>query len=48
MGFIVFLKDGRVSLIEGYCHGDDSTGGLDFARLKFDLRPWSKAAELTS
>ena len=47
MGFVVFLKDGRVSLIEGYCHGDVSTVGLDFSRVKFDLRPWSKAAELT-
>jgi hypothetical protein len=47
MGFIVFLTDGRVSLIEGYCHGDVSTVGLDFSRVKFDLRPWSRAAELT-
>ena len=47
MGFLVFLKDSRVSLIEGYCHGDVSTVGLDFSRVKFDLRPWSKAADLT-
>jgi len=47
MGFAVFLTDGRVSLIEGYCHGNVSTVGVDFARVKFELRPWSKAAELT-
>lgn len=47
MCFLVFLKDGWVSLIEGYCHGDVSTVGLDFSRVEFELRPWSKAAELT-
>ena len=46
IGFLVFLTDGRVSLIEGYCHGDVSTVGLDFSRVNFELRPWSKAAEL--
>jgi hypothetical protein len=25
--------------------GNVSTAGLDFACVKFDLRPWSKAAE---
>ena len=47
MGFLVFLENGRMSLIEGYCHGDASTVGIDFSCVKFDLRPWSKAAELT-
>ena len=48
MGFLVFLREARVYLIEGYCHGDVSTVGVDFSRVNFDLRPWSKAVELTS
>ena len=30
MGFVVFLDRGRLSLIEGYCHGDVSTEGSRF------------------
>ncbi|OYU91389.1 MAG: hypothetical protein CFE29_00380 [Bradyrhizobiaceae bacterium PARB1] len=40
MGFIVFLKDGRLSMIEGYCNGDDSTAGIDFSRVVFELKSW--------
>lgn len=47
MGFIVFMDSGRVSLIEGYCHGNVSTVDVDFSEVRFELRPWSKAAELT-
>ncbi len=42
MGFVVFLENGRVSLIEGYSHGDTTTG-INFAEVKFDLKPWSLA-----
>jgi len=40
MGFVVFLEEGQLSLIEGYCHGDDSTMGIDFEHVAFDLKPW--------
>ena len=43
MGFLVFLDDGRVSLIEGYSYGPDSTVGIDFENVQFDLKPWSTA-----
>jgi hypothetical protein len=42
MGFIVFLEGGRLTLIEGYCHGATSTG-IEFARVNFDIKPWSIA-----
>jgi len=41
MGFIVFLKDGQLSCIEGYCNGDGSTVGLDFEAAAFRLTSWS-------
>lgn len=41
MGFIVFLKEGRISMIEGYCNGDASTQDIDFSGSTFELRPWS-------
>jgi hypothetical protein len=43
MGFLVFLENGRVSLIEGYSYGDESTVGIDFENVIFDLKPWSTA-----
>ena len=42
MGFLVFLEDGYVSLIEGYTYAD-STVGLDFETVTFDVKPWSMA-----
>jgi hypothetical protein len=44
MGFILFVENGRLSLLEGYCHGDASTTGVDFQTVEFDLKPWSTAA----
>jgi hypothetical protein len=41
IGFIVFLKDGRLSMIEGYCNGDVSTTEVDFLRVVYGLTPWS-------
>ncbi len=41
MGFVVFLEGGHLSLIEGYCQGNDSTVGVDFAGVNFDVKPWS-------
>ncbi len=40
MGFIVFLKDGRLSIIEGYCNGGGPTTDIDFSRTVFRLMPW--------
>ena len=44
MGFLVFLEDGRISLIEGYTY-DDSTADLDFENVAFDVKPWSLAGQ---
>lgn len=41
MGFIVFLREGRISMIEGYCNGDTPTQDFDFSGSTFELRPWS-------
>ncbi len=43
MGFVVFLENGRVSLIEGYSHGATPTADINFAQVAFDLKPWSAA-----
>jgi hypothetical protein len=40
MGFVVFLEDGRVSLIEGFTYGT-STSGINFATVEFSLGAWS-------
>ena len=44
MGFLVFLENGHVALIEGYTY-DDSTVSLDFETVAFDVKPWSLAGE---
>ncbi len=41
MGFIVFLQEGRISVIEGYCNADTPTGNFDFSCAAYELRPWS-------
>jgi len=41
MGFIVFLIDGRLSMIEGYCNGGGPTMDIDFSRAVYGLMPWS-------
>jgi hypothetical protein len=41
MGFIVFLENGRLSFIEGYCNGNVSTVDFDFENATFNLKPWS-------
>ena len=43
MGFLVFLDDGYVTLIEGYTNGDVSTVAIDFETVNFDIKPWSLA-----
>ena len=45
MGFLAFLEDGRLSLIEGHSFGDDTTVDIDFETVSFDLTPWSTKAE---
>jgi hypothetical protein len=41
MGFIVFLRDGRLSMIEGYCDAGGPTTDIDFSRAVYGLMPWS-------
>jgi hypothetical protein len=43
MGFLVFLRDGKICLIEGYCQALQSTVGINFEEVSFDLKPWSEA-----
>jgi hypothetical protein len=45
MGFLIFIEDGFVTLIEGYTNGDDSTVGVDFETVTFDIKPWSLAGD---
>lgn len=40
MVFIVFLTDGRLSMIEGYCNGGGPTTDIDFSRVVFGPMPW--------
>ena len=47
MGFLIFLEDGRVSLIEGYTFGMSSTVPIDFSSVDFKLIPWSLAGVST-
>jgi hypothetical protein len=44
MGFIVFLKDGQLSMIEGYCNDVGPTTDIDFSRVVFALTPWGQQA----
>ena len=37
MGFILWVKEGRIDYLEGYTFGPDSTEGLDLAAIKFKL-----------
>jgi hypothetical protein len=46
MGFIVFLTDGRLSMIEGYCNGGAPTTDIDFSRAVFGLIPWGKRSDM--
>jgi hypothetical protein len=46
MGFIVFLNDGRLSMIEGYCYGGSPTTDIDFSRVVFGLMPWGPKPDL--
>jgi hypothetical protein len=41
MGFIVFLTEGRLSMIEGYCNGGGPSSDIDFSRVAFELKSWS-------
>ena len=37
MGFVVFMKDGRLETLEGFTYGAVSTVDLDFERLNFEV-----------
>ena len=38
MGFLVFLRDGRLAVIEGYCLALRGTGEIDFSTIRFKLK----------
>lgn len=46
MGFIVFLTNGRLSMIEGYCNGSGPTTDIDFSRVVFALMPWGSKPDV--
>jgi hypothetical protein len=37
LGFVLFLKDGRLNLLEGFAWGPESTVGLDLGDLQFEI-----------
>jgi len=37
LGFVLFMQDGRLHLLEGYARGPESTALLDLAALTFDI-----------
>jgi hypothetical protein len=45
MGFLIFVKNGRVSLIEGYTFGLCSTDAIDFEHVQFETIPWSVGSD---
>ncbi len=45
MGFIVWLDEGRLSAIEGYCNGNGPTSEIDFSCAAFELKPWPPASD---
>jgi len=44
MGCLVFLKNGRLSMIEGYSQGGEPTENIDFSQTVYTLTPWTKMA----
>lgn len=46
MGFLIFVKEGRITLLEGYAFGYEPTTDIDFQRVIFEMKPWSEAQEL--
>jgi hypothetical protein len=36
-GFVLFMKDGKLHLLEGYARGPESTSSLDLATLRFEI-----------
>jgi hypothetical protein len=37
LGFVLFMEDGRLHLLEGYAWGPESTAGFDLTDLKFEV-----------
>jgi len=40
MGFILWLEQGYADCLEGYAYGDDSTTGLVFDAVHFEISPY--------
>ena len=43
MGFLLYLNDGLLTELEGYCLALESTTDIDFETVDFELRPYSAA-----
>ena len=37
LGFVLFMENGRLHLLEGYAWGPENTAPLDLTRLKFEI-----------
>ena len=37
VGFVLFMENGRLHLLEGYAHGPENTAPLDLESLKFEI-----------
>jgi len=47
MGFIIFLRDGRLAMIEGYSNAGEATAKIDFSQVAFELMPWERTQDTT-
>jgi len=37
LGFVLFMEDGRLHLLEGFARGPESTAGLDLTAVEFEV-----------
>jgi hypothetical protein len=37
LGFVLFMEDGKLHLLEGFACGPESTASLDFSNLSFEI-----------
>jgi hypothetical protein len=42
MGFVLWVKDGRLACLEGYSYGGEGTAHLTLEAVKFELIDWRK------
>jgi len=39
LGFVLFMRDGKLHVLEGFTCGNETTSAIDFDRLCFEIRP---------